>query len=246
MTSGKIDLLATASTAIGVFLAWAIARELDPDHPGTASIAMVAATIFALLGPPATAVVGVLLIAIRILVGTVGVPLRPGDLLVLIAAAGYAGSRPEGWAAAGALVIAAAVAHRRRHRWLPTTLGGVALTMAVVVSPGASIGLAAPLPVALIAFAVVGAAVVGRPAAVASTTDVAGQPISADRVTAGRATAALVVIATGLLGVAAAALAPVFAALAGVTLRRPCGRSHARTSRPRLEIPSPARTRRAF
>lgn len=219
-TSGEIAFFATASTAVGVFLAWAIARELDPDHPGTAAIAMAAATILALLGPPATAVVAVLLIAIRILVGTVGAPLRPGDLVVLLAAAGYAGSRPEGWAAAGALVIAVAVAHRQRHRWLPAALGSVALTAALVLSPEADIGLASALSAALITLAVVGAAAAGKPAAVTSTTDFAGQTISADHVIAGRVTAALVVIATGLLGATATTLAPAVAALAGLALPR--------------------------
>lgn len=234
-TSGEIDFFATASAAIGVFLAWAIARELDPDHPGSASIAMVAATLLALIQPPATAVVAVLLIAVRILVGTVGAPLRPGDLLVLMAAAGYAGSRPDGWAAAGALAIAVAVAHRRHRRWLPATLGGVALTTAIVASPGADIGLASPLSAVVITLAAAAAAVTPRPTTVDSTTDFADQSISADRVFAARSITALTLVATGLLGATATALAPGLAALAAISLRRLRPRhEHARRYRPLL------------
>ncbi len=236
-TSGDISFAATASTAVGVFLAWAIARELDPDHPGTATITMVVATILALLGPPATAVVAVLLIAIRILVGTVGAPLRPGDFVVLLAAAGYAGSRPEGWAAAGALVIAVAVAHRQRHRWLPAALGGVALTAALVLSPGADVGLASSLSAALIALAVVGTAAARKPEAVTSTSDFAGQTISADLVVAGRVTAAVVVIATGFLGASATSLTPVVAVLAGLAVPR---RRPTRETTPRIELAAPS------
>lgn len=43
LQSGLVDLMVSLTTAVAVFLSWAIARELDPDHPKSAALAMLVA-----------------------------------------------------------------------------------------------------------------------------------------------------------------------------------------------------------
>lgn len=69
--------------AIGVFVAWAIGRELDPDHTATAALASVAALGLAFVAPPDLWVSGAILIAARLVAGTVGARIKVGDVLVL-------------------------------------------------------------------------------------------------------------------------------------------------------------------
>lgn len=214
--TGEIDVLAAMSVAVGIFLAWAITRELDPDRPGSATFALAAAALLALFGTPAAAVVGIALIALRIRVGSVGAPLRPGDLVVLVVGAGYAGSTVAGWPVAVALTLAVAAHHSRQQRWLPPALATATIGVALIATPSLQIGMPSAPSLAVAAIAGVALVAARQPARVLATTDTSVEPISARRVGAARLSAARIVVGAALLGADAASLTPVVAALVGV------------------------------
>ncbi|MDT8437023.1 MAG: hypothetical protein RRA92_09750, partial [Gemmatimonadota bacterium] len=73
---------------VSVFLAWALARELDPDR----DLAAFAAALLGLvavsgLGTPRFAAVFLVLLALRVVNRTVGPPARTGDTLAILALA---------------------------------------------------------------------------------------------------------------------------------------------------------------
>lgn len=139
-----LDLVEIASVAAGTFLGWALVREIDPDNNRAAAAAMPIAGVIGLFTPPAALVIGVLLLAVRILSGTVGTKLQTLDLVVLVVAAAYAGTQPVAWPIVALLAYAVL---RSGHRWrVPTTvtMGLAASTTALVFvtelapgSPGA-------------------------------------------------------------------------------------------------------------
>lgn len=120
-----------AAAAIAAFLGWALGREIDPDQQSTAVLAMAISGVVALVSAPQLLVVAVLLIATRILAGTVGNQIRGADLLVVIGAAAYAGSQPVAWPIAALLVFA--VLRQDIRFALPTA---VAMSLAAIVSAG--------------------------------------------------------------------------------------------------------------
>lgn len=103
---GSPDVIGSGVVALGVFLAWAIAREIDPDRPGSATAAMLIAWPVALLAPPALLAAGVVLLGVRIMAGTVGGSLTTTDYLILIGASALAASEPVAWPAIGVLTYA--------------------------------------------------------------------------------------------------------------------------------------------
>jgi len=73
-----------------VFLAWALARELDPDHDLAAFVgALLAVPAVLLTGMPRFASVLLLLLALRIVNRTVGPVARPLDTIALLGLAGW-------------------------------------------------------------------------------------------------------------------------------------------------------------
>jgi hypothetical protein len=140
----SLDLIEIARVAAGTFLGWALVREIDPDSNGAAAAAMLVAGAIGLYAPPAALVIGVLLLAVRILTGTVGTKLQTLDLVVLIVAAAYAGTQPVAWPIVALLEYAVL---QSGHRWrVPTavTMGLAASAAALVFvtelapgSPGA-------------------------------------------------------------------------------------------------------------
>lgn len=105
-----------------VFAAWATAREIDPDHPGTAFAAMPLAAAGLALGRPSLAASFGTMLWARFAAGTVGLPLRPPDGLNLAAGtatgvievARHARARrplgAAGWIVAGAAAVATGLA----------------------------------------------------------------------------------------------------------------------------------------
>ncbi|MFD1730278.1 hypothetical protein ACFSC4_02835 [Deinococcus malanensis] len=86
--------------ALGVggaaFLAWATARELDPDHPETATVALPVAAAAAWMGGPGNPVPGLAaLSAVRVMAGTVGRDPTTVDLAALAGQAGLAAATGE-------------------------------------------------------------------------------------------------------------------------------------------------------
>jgi asparagine N-glycosylation enzyme membrane subunit Stt3 len=68
------------TSSVVVFAAWALTRELDPDHPWPAAVAMVASFVVGLWFVPAAFVVVAAAAALRMISGTVGRSLTPIDL----------------------------------------------------------------------------------------------------------------------------------------------------------------------
>ncbi|REK38267.1 MAG: hypothetical protein DWQ20_03970 [Actinobacteria bacterium] len=103
----KWQIFAAALVGVSAFIAWAVARELDPDRPRTATLAMILATVGA-FGPwePALLVSAIALVGLRVLAGTVGGELKPLDLIVLFGAAAYCGTRVDAWVVVLLLVLA--------------------------------------------------------------------------------------------------------------------------------------------
>ncbi|PJF39382.1 MAG: hypothetical protein CUN55_14500 [Phototrophicales bacterium] len=77
--------------AVTVFVAWVIAREIDPDHQGSSLWTLaIAIVIYALLGESALFSVVGLVIASRFLNRSVGPPPKIGDAIALIGIVGLA------------------------------------------------------------------------------------------------------------------------------------------------------------
>ncbi len=95
---------------VGTFLAWALARELAPDHPLAASLAMIPAAALSPIATPAIGPLVVALLAIRMWAGTVGHHPSIIDLGSAFLVAAYAGSGAAMWLPAAALA-GAIVAH---------------------------------------------------------------------------------------------------------------------------------------
>ena len=133
-------LLPAVYAGVTVFLAWAIAREIDPDEARTANLAAVLAIGGRLLaGPGNLAALVMLLLATRIVLRSTGLAPTMLDSFVFLPLAGFiAGQTVTGWMAA--LVLAYAIA--RDHR-LPEPAGRHSLVAAFVVSATASGGVIA-------------------------------------------------------------------------------------------------------
>jgi len=101
--------LAGLVLALGFFLAWAIARELDPDHDASAFVAAGLSLIpQTVLGLPDLAGVVLILLSLRIVNRTVGPAARPLDTIVILALVGVAawqGQPVLALAAAGAFAL---------------------------------------------------------------------------------------------------------------------------------------------
>ncbi|MFQ5529502.1 MAG: hypothetical protein ACE5FP_04065 [Gemmatimonadota bacterium] len=210
--------------AIGFFLAWAIARELDPDHDAAAFVAALLSLIpLAALERPDFAAVFLVLLTLRIVNRTVGPAARMLDTIVILALVGIAA-----WRGHVAIVAAAAVAFALDaflHPRHPVHLAGAVASLGLVavawmnldvVFPDAWgaftwLALVASLPFLFLIH------VSGTPR---SLSDAGGVRLSGDRVRAAQSLAFLLVavifMTDGLAGLAT--LSPLWAALAGTGL----------------------------
>lgn len=91
--AGLISLIASGDLglAVGVggsgFLAWVAGRELDPDHPVAANLAVVAAPLAVWqLGRPSLLAVYLLAVTARVLLRSTGLPPKRGDVVVHVIA----------------------------------------------------------------------------------------------------------------------------------------------------------------
>ena len=81
---GSTEVLGDGVLAGGAaFVAWALARELDPDRPVGAGVAAVIAPVVLFAGPPDLLVCGLLVLAARIFAGSTGRVLGLVDLGVI-------------------------------------------------------------------------------------------------------------------------------------------------------------------
>lgn len=133
--SGSVDPWAILTGSAAVFIAWAIGREIDPDIPTSAAVAAVSTLLIALTAGAEAGGAAVILLGLRVLAGTVGHALKAGDYLVLILAAGYAGTRVELWPAAAVVVTAFLVDRPRWFGLAAATALGASITGALIRSP---------------------------------------------------------------------------------------------------------------
>ncbi len=197
-----------------LFLAWAVARELDPDENLSASIALVLAFVALLqFGFASAWLVGGVLLGTRLIVGTVGVSVRWGDAGVLALLAAYVGYRYASWIVIAVIVVGAVMAGGRRR--VPA---GVMVATGGVIGlafTNASAGFVAPSGETLAALVGVVAAIVilwnGPPPA--SLTDLREKSIERDRLLTGRVAATVGVVVVSFQTGFFAAVSPVAAAL---------------------------------
>jgi hypothetical protein len=202
-----------------VFLAWAIAREIDPDETRTAHLAAVLAVGGRVLaGPGNLAALVMLLLATRIAMRSTGLaPTMLDSFVFLPIAAFVAGQTATGWMAALALAFAIARDHR-----LPEPAGRHSLVAAFVVSAMASGAVIAssafgggwpapePLPLGLLAAGVI--AGLFLPGYVPmSTTDYTGEMLDFFRLRSARG----ILLGGSLLAVVVAG-GPAVSALSGI------------------------------
>lgn len=152
----RTPMAAILQNAITVFLTWALARELDPDRPTTASIAALAGGV-AVVVTGETSLAGLvgLLAGTRILMRSTGrLPLLT-DIVVVGVFVGVFARDPVTWATG--LMVAAAVAGDAllpepapgRNAWLAVAIG-VSVTLTVVISEALPRSWEAPDAVSLI------------------------------------------------------------------------------------------------
>lgn len=222
LRDGEFDLFGAATIGIAVFVAWAIGRELDPDHNLSAGVALVLAGLGALLGPQAPGAAAVILLATRLLSGTVGMALKPADLVVLVFVGGYAGTRPEAWPAGLLLAVTLLVVPRHGHVVVAGLIVVAGVAAAVVTGTVPDPGSLSGVATALVVAAVLATGVIARVRHVATMSDGGEHPIAAGRVAAARlgASASVVIGSLLLADGGAVALIPVTAALVGVAIAR--------------------------
>ncbi|HSJ27824.1 MAG TPA: hypothetical protein VLB67_06395 [Acidimicrobiia bacterium] len=226
---GLGDLRRAMAGGLATFAAWAIARELDPDRPRSATLAATLAVCAALaVGTPAPAPLFIALVTLRILVRTTGLPPKATDLAVVSAAAVAAADTPWGWAA-GILLAFAIV----RDAALPGDPPAAAAIWGAVTAVGVTVRVALsdelglweyPDLTALVVLVtgIVGAAIVVRPVPVLSLGDYTLVPLEPRRLREGAVfgilTAVVVVLVAGHAGVVA--VAPLLLAFAAVAVGR--------------------------
>ena len=214
--------LAAVFGAVGVFLGWAMARELDPDLPSAATWAMALTLGIAVFVVPSALVTGVVLIAARLVAGTVGASVKVGDVVVLAGIGFLAASTPVLWIVlltVGLWLWAAPeVGDRRTMAILAYAVGalagGAVVAWTVVRGEGydldittAAYGLAALAGLAMM--------VASRPIAVSTVVDAGGAVIDARRLQMARvATGSFCMWAAVISGVDGFwSISPAFAAL---------------------------------
>jgi hypothetical protein len=157
LTKGEIAVLDSGLVGVAAFLAWAIARELDPDSSQAAGAALIISTAFSLVLLPALGAVVITMLALRILVGTVGSRLTILDLAVLIGASAVVASDPLAWPGIGVLVYAL---RRSNSPYARSGKVGVAIAAGTgVVLSGAPLTLTAADASSMVLFGLVVAAV---------------------------------------------------------------------------------------
>lgn len=222
--SPPASFLRAVSLAVGFFLAWAIARELDPDHGASAFVAAGLTLIpLATLARPDYAAVFLVLLLLRIVNRSVGPAARPLDtigILALVAVAAWRGNPLIVMAAAIAFILDGIL--KPGHR-IHLAAAGASLGLVVVAwtnlaggLPGAPdmtswLGLGATLPILIL---IKGS---GDPL---SVSDDGGGRLSATRVRSaqwlGFLLFAALVVGSGPAGWSA--VSPLWAALAGTGL----------------------------
>lgn len=187
---------------VGVFLAWAIGRELDPDHPSSATMAMIASSGIALVAAPSLLTGAAVLVAARLITGSVASELRFLDPLALVGLGVMAGSGATSPAAVPALVVGIVVFGNRSLRSVVVAAAtGVGAVVALIVKQPL-LGSTDPegWSIVFLIAAVVTLAVSIPALPPASLTDVDSKPLLGWRISASRVAVASTIGAAFALG----------------------------------------------
>ncbi len=224
-----LTLIGAAFSAVAVFIGWALGRELEPDLPSMATIAMAISLAFTVFVVPSAIAAGIALIAIRLVAGTVGASLKALDVPVLVGVGFLAASDPALWIvglAAGAWVWAAPEVGPLRRITVAAYSIGVVAGLGVAawrVWGTGDTSFDVTQTAYLLAAAAGGAMLVAaRRIHVASLCDAGETPIDRERVRLARVTAGSIIMRAALVGGVEAfwSLGPVFAALLAAALYR--------------------------
>jgi len=187
--------------AIGVFIAWAIGRELDPDNPASATLAM-AVSFVALVNAPGELMLGVgVLLASRVISGTVGAPLRAIDSLALVALAWLLGAGGMTIVALPGLLLAGVFGGATRSKAVSLAAGMVVAAAGGFLVARPLLGWEAAGAVELVALGLTAGGLLAGPrlTSVAASADLGGT-LSARRITVSRRVAAAAVVLGFLVG----------------------------------------------
>jgi hypothetical protein len=219
--------LDAARLGAGIFLAWAIARELDPDRPASATVATLIAAAFLLSGAPDLSALVALLASMRVALRSTGKPPTVLDPIFLAILAVLCSTRTTGVPAAASLAIALAL-----DSHLPEPAGARRGVWGIVVALAAGAGAVhfgtltaswkPPGGVELAGLVIVGVALLALRVPRPTSADDRRKPLSLRRLVAATALAVTTGAAAVLLvgGPAFPALSPLWAAVAGVVLHR--------------------------
>jgi hypothetical protein len=229
VVTDDLTLIGAAAAALAVYLGWAAGRELDPDTAGVSMLAMVLALVFALFATPAALATGVALIGLRVVVGTVGMPVTWLDAVVFLTIGALIGVTPILWIVGISILIwlwkAPEVGELRAvvmgsfvvgavgglgwlwYQWSQDQVESVEITATAYVLAG---------------LAAVAMIVAARPVSVTSLTDVGESTIDPARVRLSRVAAGSYCMWAAVIGGTAGfwAIGPIFAALVAAGIYR--------------------------
>ena len=208
-----------------VFFAWALAREVDPDHDLAAFVgALIALPAWELLGSPRFATVVLILLALRIVNRTVGPAARPLDSIAILLLASWVAWNGD-WVATFAVFLAFLLDATLSpvHR-VHLAGAGAALALTGLAASRAgfppSIAGASPVSLGALALMLPFLAVMARSRTLRTLTDAGAQPLDARRVRSAQALAvllvALAVFVDGVEGLGE--ISPLWAAIVGCGL----------------------------
>ena len=211
-----------------VFLAWALGRELDPDHDLSAFVAAGLALVAVLLAeaPPLMLILWLLLV-LRLVNRTVGLPAKPLDSLGVLGLGAWLtwqGDWIAGLVTAGAFLLDGLLSTPLRYHLFISGMALVATLLLTIFQGGLASGIGPTTAVAISSLAMAGLflVVIANSRELQSVGDATGRPLHPRRVQA----AQILALATGLLfawwaGVAGVhAMLPLWAAMLGVSLYR--------------------------
>lgn len=221
------------AAAAGVFavLAWALGRELDPDHnlPAYVAAGLSVLALF-VLGTPNLLLTVTVIAMLRLVNRTTGLPARITDSLLIIALVGVVVARDGFWVigpvvAAAYLLNALLIQPDRPNSFYFTLLTLLVTAAAAALFPTAewTLRFDAPLGGSLAITALAYLVIVLRdPARIEAVGDWTGRPLSHQRVQAAQLLALVAALAVLLWDYAFGlmALSPLWAAIVGVIMRR--------------------------
>ena len=227
----------TVTSSAVVFMAWAIGRELDPDRPHVATVAMALALGLVFVSIPAGIIVYSALMALRMVSGTTGRALSEIDL-ALVAAAGF-GSGGAIWAWPIGLVAFAwlkTAPEVGRLRWLAIGSLGGGFAVGWYLQDGSlgRIDITTQVLMIIVGVAIATAIAVVL-ASVTARNDARSDQLDVRRLRLSRLAAGLFVASAALagstdafwqIGAVSAGILVAAAASVGRALRRPSGHQH--------------------